>query len=156
MPIKKQFKELPSVTRILSKTKPYYQIQALKRWEENMIKKMGPDGFAQYKRKMFREGSEVHKLIEYRFTDKSKYETTLGLADSSVINFHESIEIYMKNSKYKILEVIDVEYPSRHPDREFWGIVDCIAYIDNLGWAVVDWKTSRKKKNVSFREIHYH
>ena len=34
----------------------------------------------------------------------------------------------------------------RHPILPVCGIIDCIAYIHGLGWAVIDWKTSQKKK----------
>ena len=35
------------------------------------------------------------------------------------------------------LDVKELEYPVKHSLLPIYGIVDCIAYIDGFGWAVI-------------------
>lgn len=43
----------PSVTRILSDTKSEESVRALKKWQEKLEAKLGPEGFLKYKEGLF-------------------------------------------------------------------------------------------------------
>ena len=43
----------------------------------------------------------------------------------------------MLNQTEMKLDVKELEYPVKHSLLPIYGIVDCIAYIDGFGWAVI-------------------
>ncbi|XP_072032487.1 mitochondrial genome maintenance exonuclease 1-like [Amphiura filiformis] len=131
--------KLPSVTKILDKTKPWYQRLLLKKWEKKMISEMGEEGFKRYKQEMLSQGKMHHKSIEA---------VLHGIPEKEITVTPETAG-YWKSMKHVLGDIEQVECMERrivHPALDYLGIVDCVAkYKDQL--CVIEWKTSRKPKS---------
>ena len=59
----RQFKNAPSVTKILKETMSEERKLILKTWEENMILKMGQDAFEKMQELTLKRGHRLHSAI---------------------------------------------------------------------------------------------
>lgn len=131
--------DIPSVTKVLSATMPAASQFILEKWKESMIKKLGVAGFNKYQQDTFERGRILHALL-------ASY--LLGQGDPQeidkevVVNLWKSIHRVVKD---KISNVRLVEHIVTHPEMNYRGIVDCVAfYEDEL--VVIDFKTAEKPK----------
>ena len=95
---------------------------------------------------MFSEGSATHELIELFFTDRDKFERKKSEASDSVAQYWSCVEPLVSS---EFITVKLIEHPIVHPRLPYCGIVDCVGFMKDFGWVVLDWKTSQKRKKVS-------
>ena len=116
---------------------------------------------------MFSDGHKVHSIIEDFFNEDRDFGSLgnrLEESDPDVQDYLVSAMPILKNIPMKI-HVKALEYPAKHPMLPYCGIIDCIgqvthihgvltvrrfnltkANIEGIGWTVIDWKTSQKRK----------
>ncbi|XP_076246992.1 uncharacterized protein LOC143186974 [Calliopsis andreniformis] len=126
---------IPSVTRILQNTMSEASKQALEQWKKNMIEKLGLEQFDIYCKELLKNGRLFHSCIEDTLLQKEiTVPSEVELAYSSVQPVLCNIET-VKNLETHVL----------HPNLQYKGVVDCIAfYRGNL--CIIDWKKSDKQK----------
>lgn len=134
----------PSVTKILQATMPAASLFILERWKKAMIKELGVAGFAKYQHDTFERGRALHALLANYLLGHG--EPTSGNAELSsevVQKLWSSIQDVVRD---KISNVRLVEHIVTHPQMNYRGIVDCVAFYENE-LVVIDFKTAEKPKN---------
>ncbi|KAJ7338859.1 hypothetical protein JRQ81_012761 [Phrynocephalus forsythii] len=133
-------KPLASVTTVLQQTMSPQQAFYLERWKQQMILKLGKEGFAEYTQNIFQQGKLFHAAVE-----------NLLLADQISMKEQEedaSVSGFITSIKHVLREVSGVralESAVQHETLHYQGLVDCVAeYRGSL--CVIDWKTSGKLK----------
>lgn len=131
---------VPSVTRVLSDTMPAASQFILQKWKESMIKKLGVEGFNKYQADTFERGRALHAVLAKYLLGQGS--PTVELSQEIVSNLWKSIENVVNE---KISNVRLVEHTVTHPEMNYRGIIDCVAfYEDEL--VVIDFKTAEKPK----------
>lgn len=130
--------KVPSVTSILSVTKPMKQVLSLLRWEKKMTAELGEEGFQEMKQGMFREGHQVHRNIEKYLTGTPEDELEIPL---DINGYWESCRDVLP----RIDTTTDFEIKVKHPVLSYLGYIDCVAEFDGK-MSLIEWKTSRKPK----------
>lgn len=138
--------DCPSVTRVLSATMPAASVYVLDKWRQAMIKKLGLEGFNQYKKDTFERGRILHALLaDHLMRSDVPIQQKVDQSSEIVNNLWKSIQKIISD---KISNVRLIEHTITHSDVKYRGIVDCVAHYENE-LAVIDFKTSEKvKKNV--------
>ncbi|XP_041351861.1 uncharacterized protein LOC121370598 [Gigantopelta aegis] len=129
-------RSLPSVSAILNKTQSELSRFFLERWKQQMVKKLGEDGFKKYQEEMLYNGINLHANIQQFLS---------GYRD---IQIQPNVEGYwhsLEGVLSKVGEVSACEDSVSHEGLMYKGKFDCVAiYRDCL--CVIDWKTSQKPK----------
>ncbi|CAG0886267.1 unnamed protein product [Cyprideis torosa] len=126
----------PGVTTVLKNTTPVEQLLILKAWEQRMIKKLGLQGFQEYRSNLFSTGHALHQVIGAKLLKKP-----LAEIPPAVEGHLKSLEDVWE----RIDDVRMIERHLKHPVLGYEGIVDCVArYRGHL--VVIDWKTSERPK----------
>lgn len=136
---------IPSVTKVLQATMPAASRFLLERWKESMIKKLGLAGFAKYQSETFARGTALHSILAKYLIDKIEPSPDHTSEDVKLIveNLWKSINHLVRD---KMTNVRLVEHIVTHPELNYRGIVDCVAfYNDEL--VVIDFKTAEKPKH---------
>jgi len=131
---------LPSVTRILKATMSEHSKMVLARWEEKMIQKLGEDGFAVYKAKIFQRGHVLHKHVE-DFMTTGQIVQHQNIEDEVSKSHLESISSVLES----FTQPFALESAVIHPTLEYQGILDCLAKYNDTT-VLIDWKTSERIK----------
>lgn len=134
---------VPSVTKVLQATMSASNVFILERWKKNMIKQLGVAGFNKYQQDTFERGRALHALLANYLLGHG--EPTAGSAELSsevVCRLWKSIQKVVRN---KISNVRLVEHVVTHPQMNYRGIVDCVAFYENE-LVVIDFKTAEKPK----------
>lgn len=131
---------LPSVTRILKATMSEHSKMVLARWEERMIEKLGEDGFAVYKAKIFQRGHALHKHVE-DFMTSGEIVQHQDISDEVSKSHLVSISSVLKS----FTEPFALESAVIHPTLGYQGILDCLAKYNDTT-VLIDWKTSERIK----------
>lgn len=134
-------KSLPSVSRILSETMPEASRIALAKWEAKMIAELGEQGFQDYKKELFSQGSLLHECIHNHLQD-SKPPSASALA--RIKGFWQSVEPVVAEVQ-EGQAVMALESRVIHPQLHYAGILDCVAIYRDTP-VIVEWKTSTKPK----------
>ncbi|XP_019371693.1 PREDICTED: mitochondrial genome maintenance exonuclease 1 isoform X1 [Gavialis gangeticus] len=130
---------IPSVTNILQQTMPEEQAFYLKRWKQQMILKLGEDGFAEYNKNILLQGTLFHAALEH--ICQSREVPQQELEDAIVSGYVESVQHVLR----EMSGVKALESAVQHETLQYLGLVDCVAeYRGQL--CVIDWKTSEKPK----------
>lgn len=129
----------PSVTRILSDTKSEESVRALKKWEEKLVAKLGPEGFLKYRQALLDRGSKFHTCIKQFLEVKDERAVEVD-ADT------EGVWKSVQNVLSKISDVRHLEEDVAHPILLYKGIVDCVASYEDVPY-VIEWKKSDRKKS---------
>ncbi|KAF0314395.1 Mitochondrial genome maintenance exonuclease 1 [Amphibalanus amphitrite] len=137
---------LPSVSRVLQATMSEESRAALRRWEEAMIARHGPDGFAQIKEAMFSVGRELHAAIHRHLLGSAPEAPLSPAADG----FWRSVRPALRHVDGAGL--LAAERPLRHTQLGYQGVVDCVAPFRSCPM-VIEWKTARRPK-YSVRELY--
>ncbi|XP_074065480.1 mitochondrial genome maintenance exonuclease 1 isoform X1 [Macrotis lagotis] len=166
-----QKNKMPSVTRILQQTMTAKQILILERWKQQMILKLGEDGFAEYTSDIFLQGKHFHEELEAMLSSQEQ----LKELDEKTIRsgYVASVQHVLK----EISGVRALESAVHHETLKYLGLIDCVAEYrclagesNDLGvnsnlefksglrhltlascdlggkLCVIDWKTSEKPK----------
>lgn len=134
---------VPSVTKVLQATMSASNVFILERWKKAMIKQLGVAGFTKYQQETFERGRALHALLANYLLGHG--EPTSGSAELSsevVCKLWTSIQ---KVVREKISNVRLVEHVVTHPQMNYRGIVDCVAFYENE-LVVIDFKTAEKPK----------
>lgn len=134
---------VPSVTKVLQATMPASSKFLLDKWKEAMIKKLGTAGFNKYQEETFERGRILHALLANYLLGQGDPKE---ISKEIVSNLWNSIHKIVKD---KITNVRLVEHIVTHPNMNYRGIVDCVAFYEGE-LVVIDFKTAEKpKKNVA-------
>nr|XP_002119404.1 mitochondrial genome maintenance exonuclease 1 [Ciona intestinalis] len=131
-------KKLPSVTRILSATKPPEQQLILLNWKKKMIAEMGEEGFNQMQKDTLSAGSACHSSIE---------EYLKGTPLDKICPKENSTQLW-KSVRPVLADVGAVgntEFKVVHSHLGYSGYLDCNAVYKGT-MCVIDWKTSKKRR----------
>lgn len=131
------YQRLPSVSAILEATMPEDQRRILERWKAKMIKQLGEEGFAEYRKGLFEKGKLLHGCIQSELTGMSPSVENMP----TVQGFWTSISHVLP----KISSVSVLESRLVHPYLYYQGAVDCVAAYKGMP-VLIDWKTSTKPK----------
>ncbi|KYO34780.1 mitochondrial genome maintenance exonuclease 1 [Alligator mississippiensis] len=111
----------------------------LNRWKQQMILKLGEDGFAEYNKNILLQGKLFHAALEY--ICQSIEVPQQELEDAIVSGYVESVQHVLRDMS----GVKALESAVQHETLQYLGLVDCVAeYRGQL--CVIDWKTSEKPK----------
>lgn len=142
---KNKLDPIPSVTKVLQATMPASSRFLLDRWKESMIKKLGMAGFTKYQQDTFARGTALHSILAKYLMNK--IEPSPHHAEEEVkeivVNLWKSINHLVKE---KLTNVRLIEHIVTHPELNYRGIVDCVAYYENE-LVVIDFKTAEKPKH---------
>lgn len=130
---------MPSVTHILKETMSPENVAILQRWEEQMIKKLGVEGFKEYKQNLFEKGVNLHECIEQFLHGCSEEDLPLSSAASGHWHSLSPILQHVEN-------LHSTELAVTHKHLGYTGIYDCLANYKNQ-LCVIEWKTSTKRKS---------
>uniref|UniRef100_A0A8C5RN61 Mitochondrial genome maintenance exonuclease 1 n=1 Tax=Laticauda laticaudata TaxID=8630 RepID=A0A8C5RN61_LATLA len=129
-----------SVTSVLHQTMPAEQAFYLERWKQQMILKLGKEGFEEYVKHTFQKGKNFHATMK-----------ALLLAKGNVVKEQKedtSISSYIMSVKHVLQDITGIralESAVQHEALYYQGLTDCIAdYRGQL--CLIDWKTSEKPK----------
>ena len=125
----------PSVTSILSATKPAKDREALQRWR----KRVGVKQAQQISTKAAKRGTSVHSAIKYYLKEQPVPE------DVETNPFWHSIQPVLT----KLDRVHLVESAIYHADRGYAGCYDCLGEWQGQ-LCVFDWKTASKPKKIEW------
>lgn len=135
-------KQYPSITTVLSKTKPQKEIDSLNRWR----KRVGEEEAAKITKGAASRGSSLHSLVEtFLCTDKPE----VTLEDKNVPLFST---VYSTISK-RINQIHAIERPLYSNILKIAGRVDCIAEFDGK-LSIIDFKSSTKPRKDSYNESY--
>lgn len=142
---KSRSNQMPSVTKVLQATMPAASRFLLDRWKESMIKKLGTAGFAKYQAETFARGTALHSILAKYLIDKVEPSPDHANEDVKLIveNLWKSINHLVRD---KMTNVRLVEHIVTHPELNYRGIVDCVAFYNNE-LVVIDFKTAEKPKH---------
>jgi len=132
-------RSLPSVTSILNITMPESSAIALATWRKRKIAEIGEEGFELFMREAKRKGKDFHTTIE----------THLRGVDYNSVHLEARILGYwlsLKSVLESIKDVVLLESFVVHPQLQYKGCVDCVAYHKGT-LVLIDWKTSDRRKN---------
>jgi genome maintenance exonuclease 1 len=133
-------RKLPSVTTILSATKPKEDLQALKDWR----KRVGDEEANRVTKQSTSMGSDMHDNLE-------KYILTEGKADLKGVMLAKMMtKLVIKNGLSKVDEVWGTEAQLYYPEL-YAGTTDLVG-IWNGKPAIMDFKNSRKTKKEEWIE----
>ncbi|GIY99610.1 mitochondrial genome maintenance exonuclease 1 [Caerostris extrusa] len=137
---------IPSVSKILEKTMSQESIENLQRWKKFMISEMGEEKFQKYQKELLANGQNLHACINEYLSVTPKPELCI---EEAIAGHWKSLKAIFPNiNAIKLLEE-----RIAHPFLCYKGIVDCLAeYKGHL--VVIDWKTSKKKKNFTCKHQH--
>lgn len=130
---------LPSVSKILKATMPVDRAVALAQWEERMIAQMGQAGFEAYQKAMLDRGHRLHSYIEHFLLEGT---TSLSSEDDVSLKHTQSIAPLLSQFSHPH----SLESQVVHPTLKYHGYLDCVAVYKGKILALIDWKTSEKKK----------
>jgi PD-(D/E)XK nuclease superfamily len=125
----------PSVTSIISETKPDADKLALARWRESVGEEKAAEGASR--------GTEIHALCENYF---DRY---FGLTGEDLsLEISELAAPYWDNIKFllKRTSPLRIEEFVYHPELKYAGRFDCYGSFDDRENLVIDFKTSGKPK----------
>ncbi|XP_074065484.1 mitochondrial genome maintenance exonuclease 1 isoform X3 [Macrotis lagotis] len=116
-----QKNKMPSVTRILQQTMTAKQILILERWKQQMILKLGEDGFAEYTSDIFLQGKHFHEELEAMLSSQEQ----LKELDEKTIRsgYVASVQHVLK----EISGVRALESAVHHETLKYLGLIDCVA-----------------------------
>eukprot|EP00094_Tigriopus_californicus_P000005 TCALIF_00005-PA protein Name:"Similar to mgme1 Mitochondrial genome maintenance exonuclease 1 (Xenopus tropicalis)" AED:0.45 eAED:0.48 QI:0/-1/0/1/-1/1/1/0/386 len=130
---------LPSVSKILKATMPVDRAVALAQWEERMIAQMGQAGFEAYQKTMLARGHRLHSYIEHYLLEGTK---AMDSEDDVSLKHTQSIGPLLNHFSHPH----SLESQVVHPTLKYHGYLDCVAVYKEKTLALIDWKTSEKKK----------
>lgn len=136
---KDKTENVPSVTKVLQATMPASSRFLLDKWKEAMIKKLGTAGFNKYQEETFERGRILHALLANYLLGQGDPKE---ISKEIVSNLWNSIQTVVKD---KISNVRLVEHIVTHPNMNYRGIVDCVAFYEGE-LVVIDFKTAEKPK----------
>jgi len=117
---------------------PEERVRILDRWKQNMIEKLGEEGFERYHKALLENGKSLHYNISNFLS--STPESDLVIKEENIGHWNSLKKVLTNVKDVKLLE----EFVT-HPFLCYRGVVDCFAkYKDQL--VVIDWKTSKKSK----------
>lgn len=128
-------KHYPSVTTILSATKPKATEDALERWKNRIGVDVAKDKFLS----ACARGTAMHNLCEAHLLDRE-----LGEITDHVKPYWESI----KPTLSQITNVQMTEQRVHHPKLEYSGTLDCYATFRGVENTLIDFKSSDKYKDL--------
>ncbi|XP_007431463.1 mitochondrial genome maintenance exonuclease 1 [Python bivittatus] len=129
-----------SVTSVLQQTMPVEQAFYLEKWKQQMILKLGKEGFEEYMKNTFQTGKSFHAAMEALLLTKENF-VKAQKEDTSISSYIISVKHVLQD----ITGVRALESAVQHEALHYQGLVDCIAeYRGRL--CIIDWKTSGKSK----------
>ncbi|XP_031548638.1 uncharacterized protein LOC116286306 [Actinia tenebrosa] len=135
----------PSVTTILSNTKPPNEFFGLMNWRKSNIERFGKEKFGLMQKDTTIKGTTFHQDMKEYFAAESSNERHHKLHTSGFI---KSVCNVLPN----ISNPLAVESSVVHSSLGYAGTIDLVAeYMGIL--SVIDWKTSQKKK-VNLTQCH--
>jgi genome maintenance exonuclease 1 len=120
---------LPSISAILTATKPAKEWAILKAWR----KRVGEAEARRISKASRKRGKELHKRIESYLLGKS-----LSLCPANLVPWRNSIYPLLQ----QLTDVQLVEGALFHHELRYAGTVDAIAGHGNRGWCLWEWKTA--------------
>jgi hypothetical protein len=134
-----QDKKYPSVTTILSKMASDESKEILNEWK----KRIGEEEANKCSRRGINRGRKVHTLIENYFENNETIE--LDFVMPHIRGAFNSILLGIKKS---LIDICLFEQNLISHTLKVGGRVDCIGFIRNGHLAIIDFKTSKRFKNI--------
>lgn len=140
----------PSVTTILSKTKPESDKQKLEEWRQ----RVGAEEADRISKQSTDDGSLLHTAIERTLLGNPETPLDLSFYDHPDADFDRVTFLYNQWRAHvlpQIGKVHSIEQFAWNEKHKYAGAIDCVA--DFMGVpAVIDWKNSKKRKREEWIE----
>ena len=136
----------PSVTTILSSTKPQSEIDSLNRWRE----KVGHKQAEIITKEATERGSGMHEVIEKFLLGKLNLDL-LGDNTREKMMADQIIENGLRN---KLQEIWGCEATLYHPEKKYAGAADCIGIYDGYE-SILDYKQSNSPRKHEWNSTYY-
>lgn len=121
-----EYKELPSVGKILQATMSYSARNALIQWKLSKIEELGEEGFQQLQKDNLGRGLRFHNMLQDYFNRSDDESETVVSEGDPNYQVWKSVQSILPEIDQKALFV---EQRVQHPVLRYKGVVDCVSTI---------------------------